>query len=170
MGVLLLECLKLLEVAENRPRPRHGFSRHRFVGGPRLLIVGPFVSELADHRARAVWRHVAEGVVDDGQTVCGAAGLHVLDRVIAAVDAPFDEVPDNSAASATSCRGGRRTGCCKRNGGERRQDCHRCDEASCRLQGPLRPAASSASGSYHLPDGTFSRGPLCVNNQAIFRA
>jgi hypothetical protein len=161
--VPLLERLELLEVAEDRPRPRDGFSCHRLFGSPRLLIVGPLVSELADHVTCAVRSNVAEGVVDDGQLRRGAAGFYVLDLVVAAVDAPFDEVPDNSAAApGTASLGARRTGCGQRDrDGDRCEDHQGCGEASC-LHVPS-PLAASTSGSYHFSASAASHATLCLS-------
>ena len=66
-GMALLERLELLEVAEDRPRPGDLLARDGLVGGPRPLVVGPLVAELADDVAVGVRSDVAEGVVDDGQ-------------------------------------------------------------------------------------------------------
>ena len=155
--VLLLERLELLEVPEERPGPRHLFAVHRLRGGPRLLVVGPVVGELADDVAVAVGSDVAEGVVDHRQLVGGAARLHVLDGVVARVDAPLDEVADDLPARRLRAgRRARKAGCGERDcDHDRGQHGHGCDKTSLVLHG-FPPAAAVRSGSDHSTDGAAS--------------
>ncbi len=110
--VLGLQGLELLEVAEDRARPGHFFAGHGLVRGPRLLVVGPLVAELADDVPRGVRGHVSERVVDHGESVGRPTGLDVFHLVVPPVDAPLDEVADDVAASHVGGRRGLRARRC----------------------------------------------------------
>ena len=89
--VHLLQLAQLVEVAAQRAGvPGVGDAVDAVGRGVGLVVVGVGVAD----RALAAG-DVAEGVVDVGQLGGRAAGLDVLDVVVAAVDAPLGEVADD---------------------------------------------------------------------------
>src|SRR5690606_25310850 len=99
--VLLLQLAELVEAAAQRPLvPGVGHAVDALV-----RAVEPVVRRVrvGDH-ALAV-DHVAEGVVDVAELGGRAAGVDVLDVVVALVDAPVDEVAEHLLAAAVAAAG-----------------------------------------------------------------
>jgi hypothetical protein len=93
--VPLLERLQFVEVAQDGPWPGDLLAADAVLGRDRDLVVGPLVTQSADHVARTVRYGVRERVVDDGQ-LPGRPVLHeVADEEAPAVDPPRDVVADD---------------------------------------------------------------------------
>src|SRR5207248_2317436 len=131
-GVARLELLQLVEAAAQGARvPRVGDAVDAVRGRVRHVVVGVAVTD----RALSIG-DVAERVVDHVELAGAAAALDVLREVLALVDAPFGEVPDELVAATARAgrrargwagrrlrggwRAGRRLGCGGRGGRRRR--------------------------------------------------
>src|SRR5699024_9896996 len=87
----LLELAQLVEVPAQRSLiPRVGFAVDTLVRAVEAVVVGVAVTD----RTLAV-RDVAERVVDVGQLLRGPTRLQVLHMVVAVVDTPLREIPED---------------------------------------------------------------------------